>query len=149
MYIQCNTKILKCKKKIIKAHHKFAKLKCLNKSRCITHCAAFKAEIYIVQASRTSGCLQPKLWSLYILFFTPVWASQMSELQSPPGYLTSWANMGPWGSLPKSTRKLGFRDRPPVTLLTSSMYIWQPSLRYRRKNNQVIFMVNTNIWLLI
>lgn len=55
----------------------------------------------------------------------------MSELQSPPGYLTSWANMGPWGSLPKSTRKLGFRDRPPVTLLTSSMYIWQPSLRYK------------------
>lgn len=53
MYIQCNTKILKCKK-IIKAHHKSAKLKCLNKSRCITHCAAFKAEIYIVQASRNN-----------------------------------------------------------------------------------------------
>lgn len=52
MYIQCNTKILKCKKKIIKAHHKSAKLKCLNKSRLDTYCAAFKAEIYIVQASR-------------------------------------------------------------------------------------------------
>lgn len=51
MYIQCNTKILKCKK-IIKAHHKSAKLKCLNKSRLDTYCAAFKAEIYIVQASR-------------------------------------------------------------------------------------------------
>lgn len=52
MYIQCNTKILKWKKKIIKAHHKSAKLKCLNKSRLDTYCAAFKAEIYIVQASR-------------------------------------------------------------------------------------------------
>lgn len=39
-------------KKIIKAHHKSANSKCSEQIKCRYQCAAFKAEIYIVQASR-------------------------------------------------------------------------------------------------
>lgn len=53
---------------------------------------------------------------------------QMSELQSPPGYRSSWARAGPRGSFPKSTRKLGFNFSPPFTVSTSICSITEPSL---------------------
>lgn len=57
--------------------------------------------------------------------------SQMSEVQSPPGYRISCARQGPPGSFPKSTRNLGFTASPPRSVSTSSCSITAPSLRDR------------------
>lgn len=71
----------------------------------------------------------------------PIWCdyshySQMSEVQSPPGYRSSWAKTGPSGSAPKSTRKSSFSLRPPFTVSTSICIITEPSLKQKQRGQK-------------
>uniref|UniRef100_J3L744 Uncharacterized protein n=1 Tax=Oryza brachyantha TaxID=4533 RepID=J3L744_ORYBR len=52
----------------------------------------------------------------------------ISEVQSPPGYLISWAKEGPSGSSPKSTKKSGLIESPPFSVSTSICNMWEPFL---------------------
>ncbi|BAS75888.1 Os01g0916350 [Oryza sativa Japonica Group] len=70
------------------------------------------------QDESTPECMQI-LQDLYI---------HISEVQSPPGYLISWAKEGPSGSAPKSTKKLGLIDSPPFSVSTSICNMWEPFL---------------------
>ena len=54
--------------------------------------------------------------------------SQMSDVQSPPGYLISCASAGPSGSAPKSTPNFSLSVRPPLTVSTSICAIVAPCL---------------------
>jgi len=58
--------------------------------------------------------------------------NQISDVQSPPGYLSSWARAGPSGSAPKSTRKFSLSFRPPFFVSTSICIITDPSLKWNK-----------------
>lgn len=53
---------------------------------------------------------------------------QISDEQSPPGYLISWASAGPPGSAPKSMPKFLFSVSPPFSVSTSTCTIVAPFL---------------------
>lgn len=59
--------------------------------------------------------------------------SQMSDVQSPPGYLISWPRNGPPGKAPKSTRKFSLIFSPPFSVSTSIMIICVPFLEVWKK----------------
>src|SRR5512134_2800107 len=55
--------------------------------------------------------------------------SQISEVQSPPGYRVSWQRAGPFGSFPKSTKKSGLIDIPPLAVSQSTISMQPPFCR--------------------
>jgi len=56
----------------------------------------------------------------------PAHHSQMSLVQSPPGYRISCALAGPLGSLPKSTKKPGLMLTPPFSVSQSIWTMQEP-----------------------